>query len=139
MVAGTLPSKMRQQAAVTYIGFILFISVAQAFIWDTVGAEIGIWEFNQAKCTDLGEASVLPLEEVAWLFHHVMKAALWQLKVAELPMAKPGAAPGALPDGARLAGNAALLATTWAGVTALTGDIDALKCLGLVASFTGGH
>jgi hypothetical protein len=129
------PSPVRQQAAFSYLGFILFISVAQAFIWDTVGAEIGIWEFNAAKCTDLGEASVLPLEEVAWLFHHVMKAALWQLKVAELPMTRATGAPATMPAAARWGGNAALLAMTWAGVSALTGDDDSLKCVGLVAAF----
>ena len=59
------------------------IAVAQAFVWDSVGANIGIWEFNPDKCTGLGTGTLLPLEEIAWLFHHVIKAALWQLKVCE--------------------------------------------------------
>ena len=38
---------------------------------------------KRAKTTGLGESTLLPLEEVLWLFHHVVKAALWQLKMNE--------------------------------------------------------
>ena len=62
---------LRRTAAFSYITFILSIAVAQAFVWDSVGANIGIWEFNPAKCTGLGTGTLLPLEEVLWLFHHV--------------------------------------------------------------------
>ena len=60
---------------------------------------------DDLKCTDLGSISVLPVEEVAWLFHHVVKAALWQLKVFELPWT--GCDPqsvGPLPGPVRAAG-----------------------------------
>ena len=76
---------LAREACIDFILFILCIAVAQAFVWDSIGARIGIWQFNPAKCTDFGDGSVLPIEEVAWLFHHVVKAALWQLKVFELP------------------------------------------------------
>ena len=40
--------------------------------------------FNPEKTTQaLGVSALLPLEEVLWLFHHVVKAALWQLKIAD--------------------------------------------------------
>lgn len=126
---------LKQVASRAFILFILAISVAQAFIWDSVGAEIGIWEFNPAKCTGLGDATLLPVEEVAWLFHHVMKAALWQLKVAELEWTVADDAPSALPVVARDAGNWALGAVAIAGVYALVGESDSLKCVGLVAAF----
>ena len=126
---------LRQTAAYSFIAFILAISVAQAFIWDSVGAEIGIWEFNPAKCTGLGDLSLLPVEEVAWLFHHVMKAALWQLKVAELDWTTADDAPSALPKPLRDAGNLLLVALGASGVYALQSDADALKCVGLVAAF----
>ena len=67
---------LTRAASFNYLAFILCIAVAQAFIWDSVGAEIGIWQFNPLKCTGLGARSALPLEEVLWLFHHVVKAAL---------------------------------------------------------------
>ena len=127
--------ELRQTAAYSFIAFILAISVAQAFIWDSVGAEIGIWEFNPAKCTGLGDASLLPVEEVAWLFHHVMKAALWQLKVAELDWTTADDAPSALPKPVRDAGNVLLAVMGACGAYALQSDADALKCVGLVAAF----
>ena len=70
LLAAEAPALTRQ-ASFAFIGFIVCIAVAQAFLWDSVGAQIGIWEFNPAKCTGLGEATLLPLEEVLWLFHHV--------------------------------------------------------------------
>ena len=74
---------LKRRASFAFVAFILSIAVGQAFVWDSVGAQIGIWEFNPEKCTGLGESTLLPLEEILWLFHHVIKAALWQLKIAE--------------------------------------------------------
>ena len=54
---------LRRQAAYTYIGFILSIAVAQAFVWDSVGATIGIWEFNPQKVTGLGDSTLLSVCE----------------------------------------------------------------------------
>ena len=70
-----------------------------------------------------------------WLFHHVMKAALWQLKVAELPFTTTNGEPEPMSPRTRAAGNVALAALTLAGVGALTGDADSTKCIGLVAAF----
>ena len=108
---------LTRQASFYYIAFILSIAVGQAFIWDSVGAQIGIWEFNPAKCTGLGAATLLPLEEVLWLFHHVVKAALWQLKMSEwrLTMAADGA-PAPMAPSVRATGNALLAATSLMGV-----------------------
>ena len=129
--------ELKQTAAYSFIAFILAISVAQAFIWDSVGAEIGIWMFNPLKCTGVeGVDTLLPVEEVAWLFHHVMKAALWQLKVAELPWTEPDSdEPSPLPTYLRDLGNVMLGAVAIGGVTALLGDADSAKCVGLVAAF----
>ena len=74
---------LKRRASFAFVAFILSIAVGQAFVWDSVGAQIGIWEFNPEKCTGLGESTLLPLEEILWLFHHVINAALWQLKIAE--------------------------------------------------------
>ena len=62
-------------------------------------------EFNPAKCTGLGESTLLPLEEILWLFHHVIKAALWQLKISEVNAvsAPPGTLPAPLAPWARVA------------------------------------
>jgi len=133
---GETRDPLTRQASFAYIAFILTIAVGQAFIWDSVGAQIGIWEFNPAKCTGLGAATLLPLEEVLWLFHHVVKAALWQLKMSEwsLTSATEGA-PGPMPSGVRTAGNGALLVLFLGGVAALVGDTDSAKCGGLIAAF----
>jgi len=137
LVADGAPgANLKQTASYSFVAFILAISVAQAFIWDSVGAEIGIWEFNPVKCTGLGgDASLLPVEEVAWLFHHVMKAALWQLKVAELEWTAADEAPSTLPEPARDVGNWALGVVAIAGVYGLLDEADSLKCVGLVAAF----
>ena len=122
----------------TMILFIIAIAVLQAFVWDTVGAEIGIWQFNPEKCTDFGgTASLLPLEEVLWLFHHVLKAALWQLKVSEFTrfLGADNKTPEPLPDWVRGGGTLALVGMTLAGALTLAGDADNYKCLGLVAAF----
>ena len=127
---------LARRASFAYIAFILSIAVGQAFIWDSVGAQIGIWEFNPAKCTGLGTATLLPLEEVLWLFHHVVKAALWQLKMSEwrLTMATDGS-PAPMAPAVRAAGNVVLAASFVAGVAALLGEADSAKCLGLIAAF----
>ena len=126
---------LRQRAAFSYLTFILSIAVAQAFVWDSVGANIGIWEFNPDKCTGLGTGTLLPLEEIAWLFHHVIKAALWQLKVCEWSFNAPSEPPAPMAEEVRRQGNMALFVLTSFGVFALAGDIDAVKCLGLIAAF----
>lgn len=126
---------LRRTAAFSYIFFILSIAVAQAFIWDSVGANIGIWEFNPAKCTGLGTGTLLPLEEIAWLFHHVIKAALWQLKVCEWTFNAADVSPSPMADEVRRQGNMALFLLVSFGVFALAGDIDNVKCLGLIATF----
>ena len=126
---------LRQTAAFSYILFILSIAVAQAFIWDSVGANIGIWEFNPAKCTGLGTGTLLPLEEIAWLFHHVVKAALWQLKVCEWSFNAPDVAPSPMSDEVRRQGNMALFVLGSFGIFALIGEIDSVKCIGLIAAF----
>lgn len=168
---------LAQLASYSFLAFILTIAVAQAFVWDSVGAQIGIWEvrsrissradgcilfvsgpftsqatrpafalttplhcaprqFNPAKTTGLGENALLPLEEVLWLFHHVVKAALWQLKMNEWQLtAAPDGAPAPLPASVRTAGNGLLFAIWIAGVATLLGDADSAKCLGLIAAF----
>ena len=126
---------LRRTAAFSYITFILSIAVAQAFMWDSVGANIGIWEFNPAKCTGLGTGTLLPLEEIAWLFHHVIKAALWQLKVCEWSFNAPSVPPAPMADELRQQGNMALFVLASFGVFALAGEIDNVKCLGLIATF----
>eukprot|EP00322_Chrysochromulina_rotalis_P014778 CAMPEP_0115863574 /NCGR_PEP_ID=MMETSP0287-20121206/18758_1 /TAXON_ID=412157 /ORGANISM="Chrysochromulina rotalis, Strain UIO044" /LENGTH=405 /DNA_ID=CAMNT_0003318023 /DNA_START=1 /DNA_END=1218 /DNA_ORIENTATION=+ len=128
--------ELTRKASFSFIAFILTIAVAQAFVWDSVGAQIGIWEFNPQKSTGLGESTLLPLEEIAWLFHHVVKAALWQLKMSEWPLtAAPDGPPAPLGRGVRSSGNALLFAVWIAGAAALLGDVDSVKCVGLVAAF----
>ena len=127
---------LAREACIDFILFILCIAVAQAFVWDSIGARIGIWQFNPAKCTDFGDGSVLPIEEVAWLFHHVVKAALWQLKVFELPWTAANTrAIGPLPAGLRWAITAALVGVTLWGGRVLGSSEDELKCVALVAAF----
>ena len=126
---------LTRDASYAFITFILSIAVAQAFVWDSVGAQIGIWEFNPQKSTGL-ESTLLPLEEVAWLFHHVVKAALWQLKMSEWQLtAAPDGNPTPMEGSVRAAGNASLLVLWVCGVAALVGDADSAKCLGLIAAF----
>ena len=109
------------------------MGVAQSYIWDAYGATLGIWEFNPAKCT-LRDDAPLPLEEVLWLFHHVLKTALYQLKAFELVPANTSV--GAPPEGLRSGVTAVLLAAIAFGVYALgVGDDDAAKCIGLVCAF----
>ena len=67
---------LRRSAAFAYVLFILSIAVGQSFIWDSVGAQIGIWEFNPEKTTGLGASTLLPLEEIlcaapahCWAWH----------------------------------------------------------------------
>lgn len=165
---------LAQLASYSFLAFILTIAVAQAFVWDSVGAQIGIWEvsssclhvapmrvrcaetgrfpcahrlppvlfrlgprqFNPAKTTGLGESTLLPLEEVLWLFHHVVKAALWQLKMNEWQLtAAPDGTPSPLPTSVRTVGNGLLFALWVGGVATLLGDVDSAKCLGLIAAF----
>jgi len=128
---------LKRRASFAFVAFILTIAVAQAFVWDSVGAQIGIWEFNPEKCTGLGEATLLPLEEILWLFHHVIKAALWQLKISEVNAvrAPPGIYPAAMSPQVRDFGNVVLMAMTLAGVAALLGQVNEAKCIGLVAAF----
>jgi lycopene cyclase domain-containing protein len=136
LLLGDSKDPLTRTALFSYIGFILSIAVGQAFIWDSVGAEIGIWEFNPAKCTGLGAGTLLPLEEILWLFHHVVKAALWQLKMGEWSLtAAAQVAPVPLLPQVRSAGNAAILAAWVGGICALIGDADSAKCMGLVATF----
>ena len=39
---------LAQLASYSFLAFILTIAVAQAFVWDSVGAQIGIWEVSNA-------------------------------------------------------------------------------------------
>ena len=121
------------QAAYAFIAFIVCIGVAQSFIWDSYGASNGFWEFNPSKCT-LRSDFPLPLEEVLWLFHHVLKTALYQLKAFELVEANPSAA--APTDAFRDQISAALVAASLFGLWALAiSPDDSVKCIGLVAAF----
>jgi lycopene cyclase domain-containing protein len=127
-------SKLTRDAAFSFVTFILAIAVAQAFVWDSVGAQIGIWQFNPEKTTGL-DFALLPLEEILWLFHHVIKAALWQLKIADFVIARQTSEPAPLPGTVRTGGNLALLAVGISGALVLTSDLDNFKCLGLIAAF----
>lgn len=125
---------IQRRASYAYVSFILSIAVAQAFVWDSYGANIGIWAFNPEKCTALGSAAPLPVEEVLWLFHHVVKAAFWQLKMGEWKLtAAPDGPIVPMPAPVRTAGNSALLASFVAGAGVLSGESDSLKCVSLVA------
>jgi len=109
------------------------VGVFQSYIWDAYGATLGIWEFNPAKCT-LREEFPLPLEEVLWLFHHVTKTALYQLKAFELVPANTAA--GAPSSELRTGVSAALTAAIVFGVFALgLSSDDSIKCIGLVCAF----
>ena len=126
-------SKLYKQAAYAFIGFIVCIGVGQSFIWDSYGASNGFWEFNAAKCT-LREDAPLPLEEVLWLFHHVLKTALYQLKAFELIEADVSA--DAPTDEFKASISAGLVALSAFGWWALTISPDeSVKCIGLVAAF----
>lgn len=125
---------VQKQASYAFVAFIVFIGVCQSYVWDSFGASQGFWEFNPTKCT-MRESIPLPVEEVLWLFHHVLKTALYQLKAFELVAAdteKPE------PSGAlRVGVTTALAASTAFGVWALAVSPDpSVKCIGLVcASF----
>lgn len=124
---------LQKQAAYGFVGFIVIVGVIQSLLWDSYGATLGIWEFNPDKCT-LRESFPLPVEEVLWLFHHVLKTALYQLKAFELVPANTsaGAPSPALRDGI----SATLLGATIFGVYALGFSAeDSIKCLGLVCAF----
>jgi lycopene cyclase domain-containing protein len=124
---------LQKQAAYAFVGFIVVVGVIQSLLWDSYGATLGIWEFNPAKCT-LREEFPLPVEEVLWLFHHVLKTALYQLKAFELVPANTsvGAPSAQLRDGV----SAALLGAIVFGVFALGfSSEDTIKCLGLVCAF----
>jgi len=124
---------LQKQASYAFIGFIVFVGVFQSYIWDAYGATLGIWEFNPAKCT-LREEFPLPLEEVLWLFHHVTKTALYQLKAFELVPANTAA--GAPSSELRTGVSVALTAAIVFGVFALgLSSDDSIKCIGLVCAF----
>ena len=101
---------LQKRAAYAFVAFIVAVGVAQSYVWDAYGAGLGLWEFNPAKCT-VRDSLPLPLEEVLWLFHHVLKTALYQLKAFELVPADTsrGAPSGALVDGLSAALGAATL------------------------------
>jgi len=124
---------LQKQAAYAFVGFIVFVGVVQSYIWDSYGATLGIWEFNPAKCT-LRESFPLPVEEVLWLFHHVLKTALYQLKAFELVPANTAA--GAPSEELRAGVTATLAALIAFGVYALGfSPEDTVKCVGLVCAF----
>ena len=124
---------VQKQAAYAFIGFIVCVGVTQSFIWDSYGAERGFWEFNPLKCTQRGDLAI-PLEELLWLFHHVLKTALYQLKAFELV---PADTRRGLPsEELRGAVSAILVAAFAFGVWALAlSPDDTVKCIGLVAAF----
>ena len=86
---------------------------------------VSLPRFNSEKTTQaLGAWTLLPLEEVLWLFHHVVKAALWQLKIADFEIARQeGPAPARLPGEVRVAGNVLLSVLGACGVAALLSDV----------------
>ena len=88
----------RQVSAISYAITNLETHLGLTLV-DRGGYRAGLTEEGQAL---LGEVSVLPVEEVSWLFHHVVKAALWQLKMFEWPWtASRPELIGALPSGTR--------------------------------------
>jgi len=124
---------LQKQAAYAFIGFIVFVGVFQSYIWDSYGATLGIWEFNPEKCTLRGSLP-LPVEEVLWLFHHVLKTALYQLKAFEIVPANT--ALGAPSEQLRAGVTAMLVAAIAWGVWALGfSSEETIKCLGLVCAF----
>jgi hypothetical protein len=111
----------------------VFVGVAQSFLWDSYGASRGFWEFNPLKCT-LRDDLPLPLEEVLWLFHHVLKTAVYQLKAFEL--IPPNTSEGPPSKELQASMTAALIALTAFGVWALAASPDdSVKCIGLVCAF----
>lgn len=128
-------SSLTRDASFSFLAFILAIAVAQAFVWDSVGAAIGIWEFNPEKTTGLGDSTLLPLEEIMWLFHHVVKAALWQLKMKDFTWSQPTGEPEQLSPEVRTAVNSALLLLTFGGIYFLQSGYDGAKCIALVSAF----
>ena len=124
---------LQKRAAYAFVAFIVAVGVAQSYVWDAYGAGLGLWEFNPAKCT-VRDSLPLPLEEVLWLFHHVLKTALYQLKAFELVPAQTAAGE---PSAALKGGvSAALAASTAFGVWALAfAADDHVRCLGLVCAF----
>lgn len=135
----TAPPLMRRAGAF-FLCFILCIAFVQASVWDNLGSQIGIWRFNPAKVTavDLsrfGVATELPLEEILWLVHHVVMAALCQMRCFDWLRPSPEAL-WTPPRGLQLCACAALVAAFASGVWALCVSPDpGVKCLGLVASF----
>ena len=105
-------------------------------IWDNVGAQLGVWEFNPAKCTDvtiLGSLNQLPMEEICWLFHHVLMASLFQLKCFEI-FPREEARP--LPPLVRNVGVVILTSLTAFGWWALVAmETTGVKCIGVVFAF----
>jgi hypothetical protein len=121
-----------RQAAFSFVGFIVFIGVLQSFAWDSYGASNGFWEFNPTKCS-LRDDFPLPVEEVLWLFHHVLKTSLYQLKAFELTTADTTQ----VEPTARLSNTVVttLVAVFAFGIWALGSQPDdSLRCIGLVAA-----
>lgn len=124
---------LQKQASYAFVGFIVLVGVVQSLLWDSYGATLGIWEFNPDKCT-LREEFPLPVEEVMWLFHHVLKTALYQLKAFELVPAdtSQGAPSAELQSTVSMT----LVAAIVFGVYALGfSPDDTIKCIGLVCAF----
>lgn len=124
---------LQKQMSYAFIVFIVCIGVAQSFIWDSYGASMGFWEFNPDKCTSRDDLAI-PIEEVLWLFHHVLKTALYQLKAFELVGVQPDRG---VPSAQLRASVSALLVAACAfGVWALAlSPDDTVKCIGLVCAF----
>ena len=125
---------LQKQASYLFVFLIVLLGVGQSFIWDSYGASNGFWEFNPDKCT-LRDDFPLPLEEVLWLFHHVLKTALYQLKAFELLPPATDAVGEPSPE-LRASISALLCALTAFGVWALgASPDDSVKCIGLVCAF----
>jgi len=124
---------LQKQASYAFIIFIVLVGVAQSFVWDSYGASMGFWEFNPDKCTRREDLAI-PVEEVLWLFHHVLKTALYQLKAFELV---PADTTRGMPSPELRSSVTAALATACAfGVWALAlSPEDTVKCIGLVCAF----
>jgi len=124
---------LQKQMSYGFIVFIVFIGVAQSFVWDSYGASMGFWEFNPDKCTSREDLEI-PVEEVLWLFHHVLKTALYQLKAFELCGVQ--AERGVPSQQLRSSVSALLVAACAFGVWALLlSPEDTVKCIGLVCAF----
>ena len=125
---------LQKQASYLFVFLIVLLGVGQSFVWDSYGASNGFWEFNPDKCT-LRDDFPLPLEEVLWLFHHVLKTALYQLKAFELLPPATDAVGEPSPE-LRASISALLCALTAFGVWALgASPDDSVKCIGLVCAF----